>query len=176
MLFDSWDTLGRTAMVGALAYGAMVFLLRISGKRTLSKWNAFDLIVTVALGSSLATAILSETTSLAQGVTAFALLILLQLALTWLSVHSTLVQRIVKAQPTLLLYKGEFRVEALRQERVTESEVRAALRTQGVSALDQVDAVVLETDGSFSVIRELGRGKNSTLMDVEGAQEGPRSS
>jgi hypothetical protein len=94
----------------------------------ISKWNAFDLVVTVALGSSLSTAILSSTTSLADGVITFATLILLQLAITWLSVRFVLVQRIVKAKPSLLLYKGEFREDTLRRERVTESEVRAALR------------------------------------------------
>lgn len=171
MFFDSWDSMLHTLVVGLLAYGAMVFLLRVSGKRTLSKWNAFDFIVTIALGSSLATALLSKDTSLAQGVAAFALLIFLQLFITWLSVRSRLVQRIIKAQPTLLLYRGKFREEALRRERVTESEVRAALRTQGISNLEEVDAVVLETDGSFSVIRKLGPDRNSTLVDVEGVPD-----
>ena len=55
MLFDSWAGLGRTLLVGPLAYVALVLLLRISGKRTLTKLNAFDLVVTVALGSTLAT-------------------------------------------------------------------------------------------------------------------------
>jgi uncharacterized membrane protein YcaP (DUF421 family) len=166
MLFDNWDTVVRTALVGILAYVAIVLLLRISGKRTLSKWNAFDFVVTIALGSSLATTILSKSTSLTQGVIAFTVLILLQLAITWLSVRFSVVQRIVKAKPTLLLYRGAFRDEALRRERVTESEVRAALRAQGISDVGQVGAVILETDGSFSVGPE-----NSTLVDVEGIPE-----
>ncbi len=169
MLLDSWETLFRTAFLGVAAYAAMVVLLRISGKRTLSKWNAFDLIVTIALGSSLASAILSRQTSLAQGVLAFALLILLQLGITWLAVRSPFVQRIIKAKPTLLLYQGRFLDEVLRRERVTESEIRAALRSQGITDVGQVAAVVLETDGSFSVIRQAGPGENSTLMDVTGS-------
>lgn len=168
MLLDNWTTILRTCLVGTLAYAAIVLLLRVSGKRTLSKWNAFDFVVTIALGSSLATAILSPQTSLTQGVAAFALLILLQLVITWLSVRSAIVRRVVKARPSLLLYQGRFREDAMRRERVTESEVRAALRTQGIADLGQVDAVVLETDGSFSVIREIGAGKTSTLVDVEG--------
>ena len=50
MFFESWSSLGRILAVGALAYMALVLLLRISGKRTLTKLNAFDLVVTVALG------------------------------------------------------------------------------------------------------------------------------
>ena len=59
MFFESGSALLRTLIVGSLAYMALVFLLRVSGKRTLSKWNAFDLVVTVAFGSTLATALLS---------------------------------------------------------------------------------------------------------------------
>ncbi len=75
MLFDSWLSLGRTAVVGVLAYLALVLLLRVSGKRTLSKMNAFDLVVTVALGSTLATVLLSTDVALATGILAFTLLI-----------------------------------------------------------------------------------------------------
>lgn len=41
-------------VIGVLAYASLILLLRASGKRTLSKMNAFDFIVTVALGSTLA--------------------------------------------------------------------------------------------------------------------------
>lgn len=78
MLFGGWEGLVRTAVVGVCAYVALIVLLRASGKRTLSKMNAFDLIVTVALGSVMATVLLSKDTALAQGILAFALLISLQ--------------------------------------------------------------------------------------------------
>ena len=58
MWFDSWDSLLRVIAGGFAAYASLVVLLRVSGKRTLSKLNAFDLVVTVALGSTLATMLL----------------------------------------------------------------------------------------------------------------------
>ncbi|HXG82568.1 MAG TPA: hypothetical protein VNI84_00950 [Pyrinomonadaceae bacterium] len=51
MFFDDWFGLVRILIVGVLAYAALIFLLLASGKRTLSKWNAFDFVVTMALGS-----------------------------------------------------------------------------------------------------------------------------
>ena len=60
MFFHSWWDLLQIVVVGTLAYGALILLLRISGKRTLAKMNAFDLVVTVALGSTLATVLLSS--------------------------------------------------------------------------------------------------------------------
>lgn len=78
--FDSWSDLGRVVAVGATAYVALVVVLRLAGKRTLAKLYAFDLVVTVALGSTLATILLSADVSWAEGVTAFALLAAFQLA------------------------------------------------------------------------------------------------
>lgn len=166
MFFDSWSALLRIAVVGVLAYTALVFLLRVSGKRTLSKMNAFDLIVTVALGSTLATVLLSQSVALANGVLAFALLIGLQLAVTWLSVRSPRAHSFVKAEPTLLLYQGRFLRRAMKIERVTEAEVLAALRAQGVADFEEVEAVVLETDSSFSIVRASASASDSTLANV----------
>ena len=84
----------------------VLLLLRVSGKRTLTKMNAFDLVVTVALGSMLATVLLTRSVALAEGLTAFVLLIFLQFVLTWLSVRSRAVSRLVKSEPTLLVYQG----------------------------------------------------------------------
>ena len=170
MLFDSWAGLGRVAIVGVLAYAGLVFLLRLSGKRTLSKMNAFDLVVTVALGSTLATILISKDVALAEGLVAFATLIALQYGIAWLSARSATVSGLVKAEPTLLLYRGDFLREALRRERMTEGEVRAAVRQQGYGVLGDVAAVVLETDGSVTVVRDGGGGggARSSLDDVAG--------
>lgn len=152
MFYDSASDLLRVLVVGVLAYIALVFLLRVTGKRTLSKMNAFDLVVTVALGSTLATVLLSKDVSLAEGVLAFAVLILLQYAVTWLSVRSNRFQNWIKAEPQLLLRDGVYCEQAMRSERVTREEILAALREEGHDDPKQVHAVVLETDGSLSVI------------------------
>ncbi|WP_207459163.1 YetF domain-containing protein [Azospirillum sp. SYSU D00513] len=152
MFFNGWAGLGRVLVVGILAYAALVLVLRVSGKRTLTKLNAFDLVVTVALGSTLATVLLSKSVALAEGVLAMTLLVGLQYSITWLSVRSPGFQELIKAHPTMLVYRGSFLPAALKQERVTREEVMAVLRSQGLTGLDKVFALVLETDGSFSVL------------------------
>ncbi len=172
MLFDSWAGLGRVLLVGTLAYVALVLLLRMSGKRTLTKLNAFDLVVTVALGSTLATVLLSKSVALAEGVLALALLIGLQYAITWLSVRSPRFQALVKAEPTLLVHRGRFLDGAMRAQRVTRADVLEALRASGVAEVDAVAAVVLETDGSISVLPDAdpsdGAGALANLERLDG--------
>jgi uncharacterized membrane protein YcaP (DUF421 family) len=168
MLLGGWGGLARTAVVGVLAYAALVLLLRVSGKRTLSKFNAFDLVVTVAIGSTLATVLLSEQVALAQGVVAFTVLVALQFVITWTSVRSARVRRLVKGEPALLLFRGEFLDAALHRERVTRDEVLAAARSRGFATLGDVEAVVLETDGSITVVRRAPSGEQSALDGVSG--------
>jgi uncharacterized membrane protein YcaP (DUF421 family) len=142
----------RVLVVGLLAYAALIALLRMTGKRTLSKMNAFDLVVTVALGSTLATILLSKDVALAEGLLAFALLILLQFTVTWSSVRSQRVRAWIKAEPRLLFHDGSFLGGEMRRERVTEDEVVAAMRQAGHDGPLAVRTVVLETDGSMSVV------------------------
>lgn len=166
-LFDDWRGLWRTLLVGVLAYIALVALLRSSGKRTLAKMNAFDFIVTVALGSTLATVLLSKDVALAEGVLAFIVLILLQFSVAWLSVRFPWVEALVKSEPTLLLYRGQLLRPAMQRERVSQTEIEAAVRQQGIADPAAVAAVVLETDGTFSVIQAEGE---TTLTHVAGVQ------
>ncbi len=114
--------------------------------------NAFDLVVTVALGSTLATIILNKNVALAEGALAFAMLTGLQYAVAWLSIRSPLVERVVKSEPAMLLYHGEYLHDSMRRERITEDEIKAAVRSQGFAGLGDIKAVVLETDSQLSVI------------------------
>jgi uncharacterized membrane protein YcaP (DUF421 family) len=165
MLFDSWSGLGRVVLVGTLAYAALVLVLRISGKRTLTKLNAFDLVVTVALGSTLATVLLSKSVALVEGVLAMVLLVLLQYAITWLSVRSPRFEALIKAEPTLLVHRGRFLERAMKAERITREEILAALRASGAAGVDGTAAVVLETDGTLSVVGEPDPDGTMTVLD-----------
>lgn len=172
MFFESWSSLLRVLVVGMLAYAALVALLRASGKRTLTKLNAFDLVVTVALGSTLATVLLNSSVALVDGVAAFALLIGLQWLVAFLSVRSSRFGALVKSEPSLLLHRGRFLDGAMRAQRVTREEVLSALRASGLTRQEDAAAVVLETDGSLSVVEErggTGRGVElPVLRDVSG--------
>jgi uncharacterized membrane protein YcaP (DUF421 family) len=172
MLFGGWESLLRTLVVGVLAYVVLVVFLRLSGNRTLSKLNAFDFVVTVALGSTLATALLNKDVTLADGALAFALLIGLQFIVTWSSVRLRWLRRLATGEPVMLLYRGEFLPAALRRARVTEDEVRAAIRSAQLPSLEDAEAVVIETDGSLSVVR---RGAEPHYPSLDGVRT-PRGS
>ena len=158
----------NTIILGTIAYVAIIIMLRASGKRTLSKWNSFDFVVTIAFGSILSSILLSTKDSFGTGILGFGLLVLFQYILTWISARSSLVQKLVKSEPTLLLYKGKFQDDVLKRERVAVGEILAALRANGIGAIEDADAVILETDGSFSVVTDLNNSSASAMKDVRG--------
>lgn len=151
MFFQNWEGIVRTLIVGTLAYATLVMFLRIAGKRSLAKLNAFDLVVTVALGSTLASILLQESIALAEGATALAVLLLLQYLVSFGSVRSNTFAKLVRSEPRLLVRNGAYCRAAMRQERVTEGEVLSAVRDSGGQHVSQAHYVILESDGSLSV-------------------------
>ena len=172
IFFNSWADIGRVLLIGPLAYLTLLLMLRVSGKRTLSKLNAFDFIVTVALGSVLASTLLSKDVALAESVAALAVLIFGQFVITYLSVRSKRFQELVKGEPTLLYHKQRFLEASLKRARVTKEEIRAAVRASGQGSLEQVGAVVLETDGSLSVVGGVEGNAEAWLANVAEPREG----
>lgn len=165
--FDSWESILRIMCVTPLAYVAMVFLLRVSGKRTLSKMNAFDFVVTIALGSVLASVVLYQNIPLADGATAMLTFIGSQFLFTWLSVRVKAVKTLITSRPTLIFYKGNFLYPAMKKERITVEEVYSEARQKGFSTLAGIELIVLETTGDIAIIKEIASGESSTLENVE---------
>jgi len=166
MFFDGWHGVLRVIVVGICAYAYLVLLLRLSGKRTLAKLNAFDFLVTVALGSTLSSVLVSSGVALVEGIVALTLLAALQYAVAWVSVRNERFRRLVRSEPRLLYREGFLRA-AMRRERVTEGDLRQAARRQGHAGLERVDAIVLETDGSFSVLGSVPPGAGMTVHGGE---------
>lgn len=150
---------------GILIYLVVILILRISGKRTLSKMNSFDFIVTVALGSILANTITAEGPSIVEGLLAFFLLVFFQLITTWLSVNFNFFNKIIKSSPKLLYYDEIYYEKEMKKERIHKSEIFQAVRSQGKESMEDIRAVVLETDGTFSIIEKSKGEKSQTAME-----------
>jgi uncharacterized membrane protein YcaP (DUF421 family) len=168
IFFQSWYYVGRAALLSVVGFSALMIMLRVSGKRTLSKLNVFDFVFVVAVGSVFAATLVEKDVTLAEGLASLATLITIQVGLAKLAVYSSTAERIINGAPTLLLSQGKFIPHALRKERVTEEEVRAAIREEGLTRVEDADAVVLENDGTLTVAWNSTRpGAASSLVDAE---------
>lgn len=167
LFFDGWSPLLRTLVVGTLSYLSLLVMLRISGARTISRMTPFDFAVSVAMGSTFGRLLTAEDVVLAEALVAFALLVGFQLLLSILEIRSTRLARLLNPQPALLFYRGEFLRRNMRRERISEAELRGAVRKHGFGAIEDVEAIAVESGGMLSVVGRADRGGGSVLRELE---------
>tara|TARA_R110002020_G_scaffold385446_3_gene596355 strand:+ start:362 stop:901 length:540 start_codon:yes stop_codon:yes gene_type:complete len=163
IFFENWESTVRTVVLTVLGYVIIVFLLRVSGKRTLSKMNAFDFVVTIALGSCLASISLNKDITLTDGVVAFSLFIGMQYFFTFLSVHVSGFRSLIASSPAIVFYKGEFLSKEMKKQRLTKEELYNECRLKGYASLDGISVIILEGTGDISIIEEVQYSSQSTL-------------
>lgn len=66
----------------------------------------------------------------------------------------------------MLYYNGDYDEKTLKKERIAKNEILQALRSQGIGSTDTVSAVILETDGTLSVLKKKA-DNDETLRNVE---------
>lgn len=164
LFWTGWFPIIHTLVLGTAGYLTLVLLLRITGARTMAKMTPLDFVVAVTLGSAFGRTVTAVDLPLAQAVVALALLIALQWLLATGRANFRWVRRTVDPPPVLLWYAGELIMPALRKHQLTETDVHTAAREAGHGSLDGLSAIIMQQDGSLSVIADGAMGDGSTVM------------
>ena len=151
-----------------LFYILIIVMVRVFGKRTTGEFNNFDCIINVAVGSLAASGILLRNVASIDAIAAIVVLAACQFVTTKLVLRNEDVADIVKAEPSLLTHKGEYLRDAMARTRISEEEIKMALRAAGIGAVADANWVVLETNGTMSVIprQNVHWGDADALADV----------
>lgn len=149
----SWNEVGIIALSSIGIYFAVIILTRICGKRSFSKMSSFDFAMTVAVGSIIATTILSSTVNLIEGIVGLTAVYLLQITIAFAR-SNKIIKKIVDNSPLLLMDGDQIITDNLRKARVSEGDLRSKLREANVTQLTQIKAVVFETTGDISVLHK----------------------
>jgi uncharacterized membrane protein YcaP (DUF421 family) len=166
MFFEGWGGIEHILLIAAVGYAAIIVYIRVFGKRVLSKFDAFDFIVTVSLGSAFAGLVTSPKSTVMDAVITLGALVMLQWLAGWISDRIPGAQHLIRSDPSLLFYRGKFLKDIMQREHINKEEVLAGMRMAGFSSIDDVEAVVMERDGSLSAI-PCGHKPASVLQDVE---------
>lgn len=148
---SDWASLLAIILTAAGIYLAVIIFTRVAGKRSFSKMSSFDFAMTVAVGSLIATTVLSADVSLLDGIVGLAAIYLLQISVALLR-RFELVKKTVDNSPLLLMEGKQILHENLKRARVSEDDLRSKLRESNVLKLGQVRAVIFETTGDISVM------------------------
>ncbi len=137
---------------GTLVYLAVAVILRIMPKRQTGDLAPNDLIALVVVGTLTGDAILGDITAAPD------ILLLIAVVLAWdylsnlFEYHFPRFHHVAQYSPTLLIHNGEVLKKNLAREKLTEDELQASLRKQGIEEFAAVRLAVLEVDGQISVI------------------------
>ncbi len=151
-LTTTWTEILMVLISSIGIYIAVILYTRLAGLRSFSKMSSFDFAMTVAIGSLIATTILTKDPPLIQAIIALGLLYFLRNGVAKLRGVSPFVSKLVDNQPILLMKGPHMIDENLRATKVTPDDLRAKLREANVTDLNQIKAVVLETTGDVSVL------------------------
>jgi uncharacterized membrane protein YcaP (DUF421 family) len=152
MFFHDWHSILRIAVISAVTYVLVIGVLRLLGEEALAKMSAYDLLVTVALGSLLASIPLGAGLTIADGLAAIITYLVLQQIMRWTIKRSKRAEQVVRDIPKIMVWDGQFIEKHMRESSILEGEVRAAVRRSGISSISRVLAVILENDGDWSII------------------------
>ena len=161
------DVVVRTAIV----YIALLLLLRFGGKRQVGQLSIPDLVLVLLIANGVQNAMVGENTSLLAGIAAAITLILLDRVADVIESRSDRARKALEGEPRLLVRDGVVLDRALKQEKVTDGDLLAAIRQHGLPGVEAVGLAVLETNGSISVIPRDGSGSGAG-----GAAEAPKAS
>ncbi|WP_026451921.1 DUF421 domain-containing protein [Aequorivita capsosiphonis] len=153
---EKWFEASTTSLIAIILtaigiYIATIIFTRLAGKRSFSKMSSFDFAMTVAIGSLIATTVLSKSVSLIQGIVGIAIVYALQIFIATLR-RFRIVQDIVDNKPLLLMIGEKILHQNLIRARVTEADLRSKLREANVLELSQVRAVIFEATGDIAVL------------------------
>ena len=136
----------------AIVFFVLVVSVRWSGKRQTGEMNIHDLLFVMICANAVQNAMTEQSSHLLVALVAAGTLIALGWLITALRSKYPVLQKVLVGVPTILVEHGRVIRSNMRHEEVTENELMAAVRDQGVADLSGVQLAVLETDGSISVI------------------------
>lgn len=171
--WDSFSNLGSSVLSAVVFYLVLIVATRLSGLRAYSKMSGFDFPLTIAVGSLVASVMLTPDPPLARATVILGTILVLQAGVAWLRARSFRVRRVVDNQPIVLMRDGRVLKENMAHARVSLPELREKIREASGLRLERIRAVVLETTGTVSVMHgEDGETPDPWIMaDVRGWEE-----
>lgn len=152
-----WEFVLRAVVV----YVVLLAMIRMSGKRTMGQFTAFDMLLIVLLGNAVQNALLGKDTSMTGGLLLAATLMTLNWLVGFATSRNKRVERLLEGEPVVLARDGHVYRDVLRRELVSRDDFAKSMREAGCSDISRVRLALLETNGHITLL----------LRDAEVADE-----
>lgn len=163
LIFNNWQTVLRVLLSGIFIYFTLILIINLFGKRSIANLSMHDYVVTLAMGSIVASTIISKDATIVDGLVGVLVLLALQYLMTLTTSRNSKIFKAINAKPKVLFLEGEFIENNIKKKRVTHEEIYSAIRMQGQTTSDNIYAVILESNGNLSVIKSVSKEKKEEI-------------
>ena len=139
---------------GIVVFFALYVLMRVIGRRELSKLEPFDLILLIILGDAVQQGLTQDDYSLTGAALAIGTIAVLQVGVSYLNFRIPRLRPVLNGEPVIVVQGGKPIERNLKRERLTLDDIAESARLQGIGSLDEVAWGVLETSGTISFIKK----------------------
>lgn len=146
---NPWELVVR----GTLMYWFLFLLFRFVLRRDVGSIAVADVLLLVLIADASQNAMAGGYETVTDGVVLVVTIAGWNWLFDWASFRFAWVRRILAARPLQLVVDGKLQRRNLRKEMISQEELMAALREQGIDALDKVRLVTMESDGEISVVK-----------------------
>lgn len=133
-------------------YSAVLFLMRIMGKREVGQLSLFDLVVAIMIAELAAIPMEDTSVPLINGLLPISTLVLMEVTLSYITLKSQKARKIIEGTPSIIIERGKIMEEEMRRLRYNMDDLISQMREQGVSNLGDVEYAILETNGKLGII------------------------
>jgi uncharacterized membrane protein YcaP (DUF421 family) len=156
-----WELIVR----GAVVYGFLLALLRLTGKRQVGQLAPFDLVLLLVLSNAVQNSMNAGDNSLVGGLISATTLVALNYLVGLATYRSKRLEAIVEGRPQVLIHNGKLFEDVMARAQLTHHELQAALRQAGCTCVEEVRSAILENNGTISVV--MGRSAGAAAAGSE---------
>ena len=138
---------------GTLMYWFLFLVLRFILRRDTGNAGISDILFVVLLGDAAQNGMIGEGETVGDAVLLIAVLVVWNYALDFLGYHVRFFEWLTDPPPICIIRDGRLLRRNMRREHLTDTEIEAKLRGEGIDDVRKVKRMFLESDGSFSVLR-----------------------
>jgi len=133
-------------------YLFIVIALRILGKTELAQLSITDLIFVLLISNAVQNAMVGSDTSLGGGILAASVLFVINFIFKKLKYKFPNFRKVVEGEPVILIHNGKIITSNCQKNNISKDELLQAIREHGSHTIEEVDSLILESDGNISVV------------------------
>jgi len=139
---------------GTLMYWFLFVVFRYVLRRDVGSLGISDFLFVVILGDAAQNGMIGSATSATDGMVLIGTLVFWSYMLDFMSFQFPVIRRLTSAPRLCLVRDGKLLRRNMRRELITDDELKAKIRQEGVEDIASVKRMYLEADGEMSLIRQ----------------------